>query len=164
MPLPTSAFVAAKSVFGGKSYVSFTPTGGSELKFEFEYLDLSLDQSLVELKIPDGAGIKRVVRQVVAEQSEYIVGEINEAKRITTDLFSGAMGGRRTGVARFYISEVDDASGKICWLSEDAIPVTVTRESGAMKVGGGDFSKPPIRFTSNKAGAIAWTTNADIPA
>ena len=158
--LPTSPFDAAKSIFAGLSVIKFTPTNGQEIVFESRLLNSKNDQEIKDISRPDTAGVLRKVRTVLSKAQESFIFEMDEAKRLL-DLFGGALAGRVTGVCTLYLPDPDDESGKVALKSEEDFPCVITRD-GDVKFGDADFTKASITIESTKAGAIAWTADADI--
>lgn len=161
MPLPSSTFDPAKSIFAGLSIIQFTPSGGSAIVFESRLLDNELEQEEKSIELPDAAGVLRKVRTVLSKQQESFKFELVEAKRLL-DIFGNALAGRKVGVATIYIPDPDDASGKVALKSETGFACTVIRDGG-VKFGDADFTKATIKIESNKKGAITWTPDYTIP-
>lgn len=158
MAIPTSPFDATKSIYAGLSVIDFTPAGGSSTVFESRLLDISLDETEQNIKRPDANGVLRSVRTVVTESTESMTFEVDEAKRLATDLFGGALTGRVTGVATIWVPDPDDDTGKVALKSEVGFPCTISVE-GNIKFGDGDFTKVQLKLVSNKQGAITWTVD-----
>lgn len=155
MPLPSSPFAKAKSIYAGLCIVEFTPDGGSAVTFETKMLTQGLEQETKDIELPDAKGVLRKVRTVLVKQQESFTFELMEVKRLL-DIFGNAMAGRVTGICTLYIPDPDDATGKLSLKSETGFACTITRD-GNVDFGNGDFSKATIKVESNKQGAISWT-------
>jgi len=163
MPLPTSPFDTAKSIYAGLSIISLKiPAGGSAVIYEARKLDQPTEQSEKSIEMPDATGVLRRVRTVLTNQQESFMFELVEPKRLLT-IFGNSLSGRKTGTCIIYIPDPNDAAGKVALTSETDIPVTVTRDGG-LTFGDADFTKATIKIESNKLGAITWTADASVPA
>lgn len=160
MPLPTSPFDAAESIFAGLSIIDFIPSGGVSTVFESRLLDEEPEQEEKALEMPDANGVLREVRSVLTKQKETYKFELVEPKRLLT-IFGGALSGRVTGTVTLFIPDPDDAAGKVA-LTSESFACTITRDGG-VKFGDADFTKATIKITSNKQGSVTWTADAAVP-
>ncbi len=161
MPLPSSAFDTTKSHFGGNSIIEFTPSGGTKLTFESNYLDDDIEQEEKALERADAQGIIREVRTVLTKQKQSWKFELIEPKRLI-EIFSNALSGRRVGVVTLWLPDPNDAAGKVSLKSEVDFAATLTRD-GSIKFGGSDFTKAVLKITSNKAGPVTFSIDVTVP-
>jgi hypothetical protein len=108
---------------------------------------------------PDAQGILRPVRKVCIKGAEEFTYELEEPKRLVTELFGGALSGFREGTATIWEPDPADASGKVALKSESDFACDVTRE-GDLTFGDSDFSRATIRIASRKSGDVLWTVDA----
>lgn len=152
-----SATLGGSAISVGTSTVgSFTPV----YVFESRKLDYKDGREYKTLERPDSAGVLRVARKVCTKGAEEFVYEIDEAKRLLTDLFGGKLAGLATGTATIWEPDSDDASGKVALKSETDFSCDLVRD-GDLKFGDGDFTKAQIKIASRKAGDVTWTVDGN---
>lgn len=158
MSMPSAPFDTTKSLFNGRSVIAFTPTGGSVVTFESIKLDHKLEQEFQHIVRPDSLGVQRRVRSVLTKHFESFVYQVDEAKRLLSDLFSSSLSGIVSGTVQIWEPDPSDTGGKVA-LKSESFACTLQRD-GDLKFGDGDFTKAQIAIISNKTGAVTWTADA----
>lgn len=158
MSLPTAAFDATKSIYAGKSVIQLK-IGASTVVFESTKLSHKDNREFKMIERPDANGVLRVVRKVCTKGAEVFTYQLDEAKRLVDDLFSGALSGIVTATATIWEPDPSDASGTVALKSEDDFACDITRPDDLNF--GEDFTKVGIAISSHKAGDVTFTTDAD---
>lgn len=157
--LPTTAFDKTKASFIRKSYIVFTPTGGSPVTLIGKVSEIEGKLTTVELKAPDTQGILRTVRSAatVAEESITIT-DMEDVDNILSLL--GSLTQMVTGTAQAFFIDPSDASGHVRYLT-DSFACSVMRD-GNLKTGAEFTKNPTLKFVSEKGGPITLTANAAV--
>lgn len=159
MPLPTSPFDTAKSIFAGLCVLQ-VKIGLTTLTFESKMLKHKLDQELKHIERPDSAGVLRRARTVITKQFESWQFEVDEAKRVVS-FFSGALAGRVDATITIWTPDPDDAAGKVALKSEVDFACSITRD-GDLDFGNSEFTKATINVDSNETHAIIFVVDGDV--
>lgn len=158
--VPTSTTLKLSATVGGAAITVGTSTVGifqPVLVFEAEKIDDDPEMEIKYLSRPDSKGTLRNVRSVRTKSNEKWTFALEEVKRLIS--IFGALFGRATGTVTIWIPDVDDASGKCAFKSENDFAGTVSRD-GKMSHGG-DFSNCTIKIESNKAGDVQWAVDGN---
>lgn len=158
MSVPTAPFDIAKSIYAGRSVIQLK-IGESTVTFESIKLEHADNREFKTIERPDANGVMRPVRRVCVKGAEEFTYMLDEAKRLVTDLFSGALSGIVAATATIWEPDPSDATGKVALKSEADFPCDVMRAEN-LKFGDGDFSKVGIKIASKKAGDVQWTPDA----
>lgn len=129
------------------------------LVFESRKLDHKDNREFKTIERPDTNGVLRPVRKVCVKGAEEFMYELDEAKRLVTDLFSGALSGIKEGTATIWEPDPSDASGKVALKSDTDFSCDITRD-GDIKFGDSDFTKVQIKISSRKSGDVLFTADA----
>lgn len=129
--------------------------------FESRKLGHKDNREFKSLPRPDAAGINRTVRKVCVAGSEEFTYEVDEAKRLVSEIFQGALSGIRLGTATIWEPDPEDASGKVALKSDTDFPCDITRE-GDLNFGDSDFTKAMLKISSRKLGDVLWAVDGDV--
>lgn len=159
MALPTVTHTPANTVYGGRSFLVFTPSGVSPTPVEVisKMVDYTGDSELAQRLVPDAKGVMRPDRIVRKSAGESFTFETEELAKVTA-ILGGGLNGLATGTAVVFITDPDDAAGKVAIKSE-SFPCIVQRDGNVSF--NDDFAKAKIKVTSTKVGDITFTLDGD---
>jgi hypothetical protein len=157
MPLPSSPFNAALSIFNGLSIIQLK-IGATTLVFEATKLEDNPTQEIKYLERPGFDGVLRKVRAVRTKGYEEWTFDLQEVKRLLA-IFNGSLIGAVNATCTLWVPDVNDASGTVALESEADFNCFVTRD-GKISHGGGAFSDATIKIESRKTGDVVWTKDA----
>lgn len=156
--MPTAAFDVTKSVYAGRSVISFTPTGGAAKVFESIKVDYKDDSEYAYVYRPDSLGVQRPVRKVKTKGGEHFTYMVDEAKRLLSDLFSSSLSGIVQGTAIIYEPDPTDTGGNVALKSESFACALVL--NNGLGFGDGKVTTAEIDIQSLKAsGSVTWTAD-----
>lgn len=128
--------------------------------FESRKLTHRDNREFKTIERPDAQGVLRTVRKVCVKGAEEFIYEVDEAKRLVTEIFQGALSGIREGTATIWEPDPSDATGKVALKSDTDFAVDITRE-GDGNFGDGDFTKLQLKLSSRKNGDVLWTADGN---
>lgn len=128
--------------------------------FESRKLSHKDNREFKMIERPDSAGVLRVVRKVCTKGAEEFIYELDEAKRLPSELFQGALSGIREGTATIWEPDPSDATGKAALKSDEDFSCDITRDGDA-NFGDGDFTKVQIKIASRKSGDVLFTVDGN---
>lgn len=126
--------------------------------FESRKLSHKDNREFKMIERPDAKGVLRVVRKVCVKGAEEFTYEVDEAKRLVTEIFQGALSGIREGTATIWEPDPADAAGKTALKSDVDFSCDITRE-GDLNFGDGDFTKAQLKLSSRKAGDVIFVAD-----
>lgn len=156
--MPTAPFDATKSLYAGRSIISFTPSGGAAKVFESIKVTHKDNRKYTYVKRPDSAGVLRPVRGVCVEGAEEFIYTVDEAKRLLSDLFSGSLTGIVNGVATIWEPDPSDTGGNVALKSETGFSCQLVRDAD-VTFGDGKVTDAQIKICSLKTGDVTWTAD-----
>ncbi len=126
--------------------------------FESRKLSHKDNREFKEIQRPDSKGVLRTVRKVCVKGSEEFTYEVDEAKRLVSEIFQGALSGIREGTCTIWEPDPSDATNKVALKSDTDFACDITRD-GDLGFGDGDASKAMLKITSLKSGDVLWTVD-----
>jgi hypothetical protein len=160
--VPSTTTMKVSSTAGGSAIAVGTSSAGSftpVLVFESRKLDHKDNREFKTIERPDSNGVNRVVRKICIKGAEEFIYELDEGKRLVTEIFSGALSGIKEGTATIWEPDPSDATGKVALKSDTDFACDVTRD-GDLKFGDGDATKAQIKLSSRKQGDVIFTADA----
>ena len=158
----TNTFKLAATVGGAAVDITVDGTSGvfqPVLVFESRKLAHKDNREFKTIDRPDTNGVLRVARKAVIKGAEQFVYESDEAKRLVTEIFNGALSGLREGKATIWEPDPSDATGTVALKSDTDFACDITRE-GDITFGDGDFTRAQIVISSRKSGDVLFTADA----
>ncbi len=128
MAIPTATFDETKTIIPQKSFIEFTPTGGSAVDLVGKLADYNQTLTTLMRKVPAADGLLRPDRNVPIEHEQSIVWEAEDMDKVST-IFGGLQGGLVKGTAELWVVDPDDASTK-CAVKSNVFNCTVELDGG----------------------------------
>ena len=161
MPTLISSFDKTKTLKGAWGRVDFTPQGAGLVQLSCKLFEPGSKLTTAALSQPDAGGMMHAVDDVPVEAEETMTAVDIEEIDAMLNLLVG-LGGHLHGVATLYLRDPRDAAGTVR-LQTNTFDCTVRRPDGPIRIGGADFSKTSLVFTSLSGAPITWLPDADAP-
>ena len=161
VPSTTTAKISATP--GGAAIAVGTSTAGvfqPVSVFETRKLSHKDNRQFKTIDRPDAKGVVRPARKFVISGAETFMYEVDEAKRLVSEIFQGALSGIREGTCTIWEPDPTDASGKVALKSDTDFACDITRD-GDMNFGDGDATKCQLAINSRKTGDVLFTVDGN---